>query len=103
MQPEYTLDFLNANDDYHTDVLCSKLTRNIDSTVKEVCEELAMAMGDLIPTHEHSTWQSPKQKGNSLYSTQSGQRSPFKRLFNALFAAPRIVFLLEVLYVRDHF
>jgi hypothetical protein len=45
MQPEYTLDLLNANDDYHIDVIRSKLTRNIDSTFKEVREELIMAMG----------------------------------------------------------
>ena len=83
MQPEYTLDFLNANDDYHSDIIRSKLTRNIDSTFKEVREELVMAIGDLIPTHEHSTWQSLKQRGYSSYSMQSGQRSPLKRLFNA--------------------
>ncbi|KAF8489259.1 hypothetical protein F5888DRAFT_1951995 [Russula emetica] len=53
MQPEYTLDFLNANDVYHTDMVRSKLTRNIDSTFKEVHEELLAAVGDLIPTHEH--------------------------------------------------
>lgn len=54
MQPEYTLDLLNADDEYHTDVMRSKLTRNIDSTFKEVREELVMALDDLIPTHEHS-------------------------------------------------
>jgi hypothetical protein len=62
MQPEYMLDLLNANNDYHVDVIRSKLTRNIDSTFKEVREELIMAMGDLIPMHEHSTWQSPRQR-----------------------------------------
>lgn len=72
MQPEYTLDLLNANDGYHIDVIRSKLTRNIDSTFKEVREELIVAMGDLIPTHEHSTWQSRRQRGYSSYSMQSG-------------------------------
>ena len=72
MQPEYTLDLLNADDEYHTDVMRSKLTRNIDSTFKEVREELVMALDDLIPTHEHSMWQSLKQRGYSSYSTQSG-------------------------------
>jgi predicted SnoaL-like aldol condensation-catalyzing enzyme len=71
MQPEYPLDLLNANDDYHTDVIRSKLTR-IYSTFKEVRVELVMAMGDLIPTHEHSTWQGPRQRGYSSYSMRSG-------------------------------
>jgi hypothetical protein len=55
MQSEYTLDILNPNNDYHTGIIRSKLTRNIDNTFKEVHEELVMAMGDFIPTHEHST------------------------------------------------
>ena len=71
MQPEYTFDFLNA-DDYHTDVIRSKLTRNIDSTFKDVREELVLAVGDLIPTHDHSTWKSPWKRGYSSYSVQSG-------------------------------
>jgi hypothetical protein len=83
MQPEYTVDLLNANDPYHRNIIRSKLTRNMDSTFKEVREELVMAMADLIPTHEHSTWQSPRQRGHSSYSMQSGKRSPFKRLFSA--------------------
>jgi hypothetical protein len=44
-------------DEYHTDVIRSKLTRNIAATFNVVREELIMAMDDLIPTHEDSTWQ----------------------------------------------
>ena len=43
------------NDEYHTDVIRSKLTRNIATTFNEVREEFIMAMDDLIPTHEDST------------------------------------------------
>jgi len=52
LQPEYTLNLLNIKDEYHTDVIRSKLTRNIAATFSEVREELIMAMDDLIPTHE---------------------------------------------------
>ncbi|KAH9993110.1 cytochrome P450 [Russula vinacea] len=50
LQPEYTLDLLNMNDSFHTDVIRSKLTRNIAATFKEVREELIMAMDEFIPT-----------------------------------------------------
>jgi hypothetical protein len=60
IQPEYTLDLLNMSDEYHTDIIRSKLTRNIAATFNEVREELIMAMDDLIPTHGDGTWQSPK-------------------------------------------
>ncbi|KAI0000302.1 cytochrome P450 [Russula vinacea] len=49
VQPEYTIDLLNQNDMFHTDVVRSKLTRNIAGTFKEVREELIMAMDDFIP------------------------------------------------------
>jgi hypothetical protein len=49
------------NDEYHTDIIRSKLTRNIAATFNEVREELIMAMDDLIPTHDDSTWQSPNE------------------------------------------
>jgi cytochrome P450 len=51
LQPEYTLDLLDMSDEYHTDIIRSKLTRNIAATFNEVREELIMAMDDLIPTH----------------------------------------------------
>ena len=56
LQPEYTLDFLNDEDTYSTDVIRSKLTRDVAATFKEVREEFVMAMDDLIPTRENSTW-----------------------------------------------
>ncbi|KAF8491192.1 cytochrome P450 [Russula emetica] len=46
------LDLLNMNDEYHTDIIRSKLTRNIAATFNEVREELIMAMDDFVPTHE---------------------------------------------------
>jgi cytochrome P450 len=49
IQPEYTLDLLNINDQFHTDIIRSKLTRNIAVTFKEVREELIMAMDDFMP------------------------------------------------------
>jgi hypothetical protein len=50
IQPEYTLDLLNLHDEYHTDVIRSKLTRNIAATFKEVREELVSALDDFLPT-----------------------------------------------------
>jgi hypothetical protein len=58
LQPEYTLDLLNMDDQFHTEIIRSKLTRNIAVTFKEVREELIMGMDDLIPPSEDSKWQS---------------------------------------------
>ena len=44
------------SDSYHVDVIRSKLTRNMAVTFNEVREELILAMDDLIPTREDSTW-----------------------------------------------
>jgi len=49
IQPEHTLSVLNMDDDYQTEVVRSKLTRNIAVTFKEVREELISTMDDLIP------------------------------------------------------
>jgi hypothetical protein len=57
VQAEYTMDLLDDNDEYHTDIVRSQLTRNIANTFKDVREELIMGMDDLIPTHEDSAWQ----------------------------------------------
>jgi hypothetical protein len=48
------------NDEYHTGIMRSKLTRNVAATFNEVREEFIMAMDDLIPTQGDGTWQSPK-------------------------------------------
>jgi hypothetical protein len=55
------------NDEFHTDIIRSKLTRNIAATFKEVREELIMGMDDLIPMHENGTWKSP---GGVVYDSQ---------------------------------
>ncbi|KAF8471577.1 cytochrome P450 [Russula ochroleuca] len=47
-QGEYTLDILDLNDLFHTDVIRSKLTRNIAVAFKENREELIMTMDDVI-------------------------------------------------------
>jgi hypothetical protein len=41
---------------YHTDVVRSRLTRNVAATFKEVREELSIALEDVIPTSEDSKW-----------------------------------------------
>ena len=56
VQAEYTLDLLVDEDEYHTDVIRSQLTRNIGNTFKEFREELIMAMDDLIPIREDGAW-----------------------------------------------
>jgi hypothetical protein len=53
---DYTLDLLNKHNVYHTDVIRSKLTRNIAVTFKDVREELINALEDSIPTDEDSKW-----------------------------------------------
>ena len=70
------------SDEYHTDIIRSKLTRNIAATFNEVREELIMAMDDLIPTHGDGTWQSPEVKGYNSHGMQNGSRFPFWRAFN---------------------
>ena len=60
LQPEYTLDLLNMEDQFHTEIIRSKLTRNIAVTFKEVREELIMGMDDLIPPSEDGKWRSFK-------------------------------------------
>ncbi|KAH9975529.1 cytochrome P450 [Lactifluus volemus] len=52
LQPEYTLMLLNLADSYHTDIIRSKLTRNIAATFGEVREELVLAFDDLIQTRD---------------------------------------------------
>jgi len=53
LQTEYTLETLNHKDEYTTDVIRSKLTRNLANTFKDLHEELIMAVDDLIPETEH--------------------------------------------------
>lgn len=43
------------SDEYHRDVIRTKLTRNIETTFNEVRDEFIMALDDLIPTHEDGT------------------------------------------------
>jgi hypothetical protein len=54
LQTKYTLETLNPKDDYSTEIVRSKFTRDVASTFKEVHEELIMAIDDLIPETEHS-------------------------------------------------
>jgi hypothetical protein len=63
------------SDDYHTDIIRSKLTRNIATTFNEVREELIMAVDDFIPTHEDSMWQSPNLKAAVHRERRVGQGS----------------------------
>ncbi|KAF8494612.1 cytochrome P450 [Russula emetica] len=52
-QAEYTIGLLNPKDEYSTEIIRSKFTRDVASTFKEVHEELIMAIDDLIPETEH--------------------------------------------------
>ena len=45
---------LNKDDNYHLDIIRTKLTRNIAVIFEEVREELILALKDLIPTDEDS-------------------------------------------------
>ena len=52
LQSEYTLDLPNDDKFYHSDVIRSKLTRNIAATFKDVYDEIINALEDAIPTDE---------------------------------------------------
>ncbi|KAI0002407.1 cytochrome P450 [Russula compacta] len=52
IEPEYTMNLLNLLDDYHSDVIRSKLTRNIAVTFKEVRDELVHTLDDSIPRED---------------------------------------------------
>ncbi|KAI9465132.1 cytochrome P450 [Lactarius psammicola] len=51
LQFEYTMDLLNLDDQYHVDIVRSKLTRNIAVTFKEVRDELIRSLETSIPVH----------------------------------------------------
>jgi cytochrome P450 len=51
LQAEYTLDLLDIDNDYHTQVIRSNLTRNIADTFKEVRDELIRSLDASIPVH----------------------------------------------------
>ncbi|KAF8271099.1 cytochrome P450 [Lactarius quietus] len=51
LQLEYTQDVLDWEDEYHMEVIRTKLTRNIADTFKEVREELTRSLDTFIPMH----------------------------------------------------
>ena len=59
VQPEFTLSLPETHDEYAIDIIRSKLSRDISGIFQELREELVMAMDDLVPRNEQSTWQSP--------------------------------------------
>jgi hypothetical protein len=66
LQTDYTLNWLNKHDDYHADVVRSKLTRNIAVTFKDVREELIYTLEDSIPTGKGNTCWSHRWKSYLL-------------------------------------
>ena len=65
-------------DEYTTPLIRSKLTRDIAVTFKDVRKEIVMAMDDLVPIHEHSTWQIFKQRGYSSHSPAEWIKVPIR-------------------------
>ncbi|KAH9055827.1 cytochrome P450 [Lactarius deliciosus] len=51
IQFEYTVDLLEMDNDYHTDVVRSKLTRNIAVTFDKVHDEIIRSFDSSIPVH----------------------------------------------------
>ncbi|KAN0126092.1 Cytochrome P450 [Lactarius tabidus] len=51
LQTEYTVDLLDVHDDYHLDVMRSKLTRNIADSFKEFRDELIKSLDASIQVH----------------------------------------------------
>jgi hypothetical protein len=60
------------NDEYHTDVIRSKLTQNTAVTFKEVREELVSALDDSLPMSDDSMWWSFGRKSYYSQGMQSG-------------------------------
>jgi hypothetical protein len=47
------VDLLDPKDEYTSEIIRSKFTRDVANTFEEVREELFMAIDDLIPTNEY--------------------------------------------------
>jgi hypothetical protein len=63
LQLEYTLKLLNMDDQYQTDVIRSKLTRNIAGILEEIREELVKALDDVIQTRDDGAWSTYRRRG----------------------------------------
>ena len=51
-QAEYTIDVLNPEDEYSTEIIRSKFSRDTAGIFKEVQKEFIIAMDGLIPENE---------------------------------------------------
>ena len=56
IQSKYTRDLLEPGNDYHVDVIRTKLTRNIADIFKDVHDELVMSLEAFIPVHGDGVW-----------------------------------------------
>jgi hypothetical protein len=55
LQLKYLRCPLNPEDEYSTEIIRSKFSRDVASIFEQVRGELAMAIDDLIPTNEYGT------------------------------------------------
>ena len=92
------------DNEYHMDVIRSKLTRGRNATFKEVRDEIIRSLNASIPLHGDGGWQACSQKGDTLSScgTQIGSKSPWWTQCYMWFARPRIVCLLGLRCVREN-
>jgi hypothetical protein len=72
IQAEYTLRILDPSDKYSTNIIRSKLMRDVAATFNETREELAMAMDDFFPICEDSTWYRDRPR-RKIYLTQHAE------------------------------
>jgi len=70
LQMTYTLDFLDKHDFYHEDIIRSKLIRNLPAVLKDVNEEIALALDDNIPAVGEGVWYAHVKK-----NAQSSRRT----------------------------
>ena len=68
LQTEYTINFLEKHNSYHSDVIRSKLIRNIP--FQDIHDELLLALNDSIPTVGEGMWQ---DCGKSLRVNEEGR------------------------------
>jgi hypothetical protein len=68
LQSDYTIGLLNPKDTYSTDLIRTKFTRDIATTFKMACDELLIAVDDLIPATDGAQ-KNPTRRGYTVPHT----------------------------------
>ncbi|KAL0058078.1 hypothetical protein AAF712_015257 [Marasmius tenuissimus] len=71
IKSDYTMSPTILRDPYHVDVVRTPLTRNIGARFDDVCDELAIAFNENLPSQEDGEWHSPPGDLDSLAMVQN--------------------------------